>query len=151
MANLKGRVETEVELKASPEQFYNMWRRTAHHLPNAAGHHIKAVEVHEGDWDTHGAVKFWNYTLDGKEETFKERLEFDDATKTIKLVGLEGDVFKHYKTFTPIYELAPKGQGSVAKATIEYEKLSEDVPAPDRYLGMAVKIAQDIDAHHSKA
>ncbi|EXB23151.1 MLP-like protein 329 [Morus notabilis] len=150
MANLKGKVETEVELKATPEQFYNMFRRTAHHLPNVAGHHIKAVEVHEGDWDSHDCVKFWNYTIDGRAETFKEKLEFDDETKTIRLVGLEGDVFKHYKSFTPIYELTPKGNGGVAKTVIEYEKLSEDVPAPDKYLAMAVKIAQDIDAHHSK-
>ena len=63
MANLKGKVETEIEIKASPEKFYNMFTKTAHHVPNAAGNHIKGVEVHEGDWDTHGSVKFWNYTL----------------------------------------------------------------------------------------
>ena len=62
MANLKGRTERDVELKATPEQFYNMWRRAAHQLPDIAGH-IQAVELHEGDWDLHGSIKFWNYTI----------------------------------------------------------------------------------------
>ena len=89
--------------------------------------------------------------LDGREETIKERLEFDDETKTIKLVGLEGDVFKQYKSFVPIYELTPKGEGCLAKTIVEYEKLNENVPAPDKYLAMAVNIAKEICAHYSKA
>ncbi|PON66662.1 Major latex protein domain containing protein [Trema orientale] len=89
--------------------------------------------------------------LDGNDETFKERVEFDDETKTVRLVGLEGDVFKYYKSFTPVYQLIPKGEGSLVKSSIEYEKLSEDVPAPDKYLVMAINMARDIDEHLSKA
>ena len=90
-------------------------------------------------------------SLDGQKETFKERLEFDDITKTIKCVGLEGDVFKLYKSYNVIFELTPKGEGCLVKNIIEYEKLSEDVPAPENYLAMIVNIAKDICSHHSKA
>ena len=54
-------------------------------------------------------------SLDGKEETFKERLEFDDETKTIKCVGVEGDLFKLYKSYTAIFELTPKGEDCLVK------------------------------------
>ncbi|EXC27070.1 hypothetical protein L484_004141 [Morus notabilis] len=49
MTNLKGKVETEIEINASPEKYYNIWKQ-AHHVPNIAGDH-------KGDWHTHGGVK----------------------------------------------------------------------------------------------
>ena len=88
--------------------------------------------------------------LDGKQETFKERLEFDDETKTIKCVGVEGDVFKLYKSCTSIFEVTPKGDGCLVKIIIDYEKLSEDVPAPENYVAMLADVAKDICSHHSK-
>ena len=62
MSNLKGKVETVIEIEASPEQYYNIWKQ-AHHIPNVAGDHIQGVDVHEGDWDSHGGVKSWKYTV----------------------------------------------------------------------------------------
>ena len=63
MANLKGKVETEIELKCSADQYYDIWK-TPHHVPHAAGDHIQGVDMHEGDWDSHGhgSIKIWQYT-----------------------------------------------------------------------------------------
>jgi hypothetical protein len=67
MASLKGKLETEIEIKADPQKFYEIFKKQAHQVPNATDH-IQAVEVHEGDWETHGSVKLWNYTV-GKPTT----------------------------------------------------------------------------------
>ena len=63
MANLKGKIESEVEIKSSSEKYYNFFK-TPHHVPNVAGDHIQGVDMHEGDWDSHGhgSVKIWQYT-----------------------------------------------------------------------------------------
>ncbi|KAK7836097.1 MLP-like protein 28 [Quercus suber] len=149
--SLKGKVGTEIEIKSPPEKFYNIFKSQAYHVPNAAPNHIQGVDVHEGDWETHGSVKIWKYTAEGESGVFKEKVELDDANRSVTLVGIEGDVMKDYKTFKPIYQVVPKGTGSLAKLSIEYEKLREDVPAPNKYVTLMVNITKDLDAHIMKA
>ncbi|XP_050275431.1 MLP-like protein 28 [Quercus robur] len=149
--SLKGKVGTEIEIKSPPEKFYNIFKSQAYHVPNAAPNHIQGVDVHEGDWETHGSIKIWKYTAEGESGVFKEKVELDDANRSVTLVGIEGDVMKDYKTFKPIYQVVPKGIGSLAKLSIEYEKLREDVPAPNKYVTLMVNITKDLDAHIMKA
>ncbi|KAF2316802.1 hypothetical protein GH714_042143 [Hevea brasiliensis] len=85
-------------------------------------------------------------TAEGKAGVFKEKVEIDEENKIIKLIGLEGDVFKLYKVYNGIWHLTPKGQGSLAKLTLEYEKLNESVPAPHIYLDFMISLTTDIDA-----
>ncbi|GMN66593.1 hypothetical protein TIFTF001_035657 [Ficus carica] len=152
MSNLKGKAETVIEIEASPEQYYNIWKQ-AHHIPNVAGDHIQGVDVHEGDWHSHGGVKSWKYTVDGISGVFKEKVEFDDENKAVILNGLEGDVFKEYKSYKPVYHVLPnpKGKGSLVKLSIEYEKLHEGVSPPDIYVKLMVNISKDLDVHLNKA
>jgi hypothetical protein len=89
--------------------------------------------------------------IEGNAEVFKEKVEFDDASRTVTLVGVEGDVMKSYKTFKVIFKVAPKAVGGLATLTIEYEKLRSDVPAPNQYFTMMLNIAKDVDAHLVKA
>jgi len=94
-------------------------------------------------------------TIEGNAEVFKEKVEFDDASRTVTLVGVEGDLMKGYKTFKVIYKATPKADGGLARATvtntIEYEKLRADVPTPNTYFTMMLNIAKDVDAHLVKA
>ena len=57
-----GTYVTEVPLKGSAEKHYKRWRNENHLFPDAIGHHIQGVTVHDGEWDSHGAIKIWNYT-----------------------------------------------------------------------------------------
>ncbi|KAB2620023.1 MLP-like protein 28 [Pyrus ussuriensis x Pyrus communis] len=66
----------------------------------------------------------------------QENVEFNDKNKSITLNGLEGDVFQYYKSFKPVYQFTQKDEGNIAKLSIEYEKLTEDVAAPDKYVGL---------------
>jgi len=56
---------TEVPLKGTAEKHFQRWRNENHLFPDAVGHHIQGVSVHDGEWDTHGSIKIWNYTLGG--------------------------------------------------------------------------------------
>jgi hypothetical protein len=60
---LEGKLETEIELKADAQKFYEIFKKQGHQVPNATPDHIQAVSVHEGDWETHGSVKIWQYTV----------------------------------------------------------------------------------------
>ena len=86
---------------------------------------------------------------DGKPEVFKEQVEFDDEKLAVTLIGLEGDVFEHYKTFKVTYQVVPKdSEHSLAILTLEYEKLRDDTPYPYKYLHLMNKLTKDIEAHH---
>ncbi|KAJ7942972.1 MLP-like protein [Quillaja saponaria] len=123
---LTGKVEREVEIKVPAQRFYNIFKKEAHHVSTASPNSIQAVHVHEGDWETHGSIKVWKYTV-------------DDGTSGV------------YKVFKPVYQAIPKDGGiSVVKLSIEYEKLREEVPPPDKYVGLMFNITKDIEAHHLK-
>ncbi|KAI3433154.1 Bet_v_1 domain-containing protein [Psidium guajava] len=147
MANLRGKLEAEVELKAPADKFFKVWRSETHKLSTITSKNIQGVKVHEGDWDQHGAIKIWNYTVDGKSEVFKEKVEFDDDNMSFTLHGTEGHVFDAWKVFKPACKLVPKEQGSVAKLSIEYEKYKASDPKPDKYMAFFIDMTKDIDAH----
>ncbi|XP_071724926.1 MLP-like protein 328 [Rutidosis leptorrhynchoides] len=110
---------------------------------------IQANEHHNDPWDDHGhgSVVTLNYTCEGKAEVFKERIEVADANMKAKHVGVDGDVFKIYKSYVIIFQYTPKGTGTLAKITIEYEKLSDDVPDAIPYLNLLVECNRDSDEH----
>ena len=60
---LKYKLETDIEIKAQADKFYNIFRSRMHLIPNVSSDKIQGVQVHEGDWETTGSVKHWNYTL----------------------------------------------------------------------------------------
>ncbi|OWM86188.1 MLP-like protein 328 [Punica granatum] len=144
---LHGRLQKDIDLKSSADQYYRMWRKESHKIPTATTQNIQAVALHEGDWHDHGAIKIWNYTVEGKSGTFKEKVEFDDANMTFTLHGIEGDVYDEYKVYRPICKVVPKSKGSVAKLALEYERVNEDTPIPNKYMDFFVSMTQDIDAH----
>ncbi|EEF36378.1 MLP-like protein 34 [Ricinus communis] len=143
---MAAKLETVLELSCTPQQFFTVWKSEAHQIPNHTPNNIHAVDVHEGDWETAGSLKAWKYTVDGTTETFKERIEVDEENMKVTLVGEEGDVMKSYKVFKPIYYLAPKGNGCLATCVIEYEKVNENVPAPDKYMEFMINATKEIDA-----
>ncbi|KAM2329981.1 hypothetical protein ACFX1X_020875 [Malus domestica] len=122
---LHGKIGTEIEIKAPADKLYNMFK-SAHLIPNISNTHIKGVDVHEGDWETHGSIKIWKY----------------------ELVVLRSSYTHSYKSFKGVYKFTQKDESTcIANLWIEYEKLNENVEAPDRYVGLMIKLVQDLDAH----
>lgn len=78
----------------------------------------------------------------------KEKVEFNDEKMAMTVVGLEGDVFDHYKVFNATYQVVSKGpQHSLAVLTLEYEKLDDGSPYPYKYLDLMNAITKDIESH----
>ncbi|XP_010476570.1 PREDICTED: MLP-like protein 328 [Camelina sativa] len=143
-----GTYVTDVPLKGSAEKHYKRWKSENHLFPDAIGHHIQGVTVHEGDWDTHGAIKSWNYTCDGKQEVFKEKREFDDKKMTVTFRGLDGHVMEQLKVYDVIFQFVPKSvEGCLCKVTMIWEKRNEDSPEPIKYMKFATSLAIDMDDH----
>ena len=61
MTTLFGKVEADVEIKASPEKFHEILGGRPHHISNVCPDKIQGCALHEGDWGTEGSVIYWDY------------------------------------------------------------------------------------------
>lgn len=90
---------------------------------------------------------------DGKVTTCKENIEvLDEEKKSMTFNLFEGDVEQHYKIFKINLQVIDKDDGgAIAKWSIEYEKVNENVEPPYGYLGYLTKLSKDTDDHILKA
>ncbi|XP_058728488.1 MLP-like protein 34 [Vicia villosa] len=147
--SLSGKVVSETEIEATAAKFYNIFRKQLGDVPSISPE-VHENSVHEGDWENIGSVKHWEYTIEGRKHTTKEKIEsLDDENKVIIYSVYDGDVADSYKSFKVTLPVIDKEHGGVVKWSIEYEKLKEDITAasPDSYLVLFAKITKDIDAH----
>ncbi|XP_050231862.1 MLP-like protein 28 [Mercurialis annua] len=147
---LFGKMEADVEIKASPEIFHDLIGGRPHHMPNAS-HKLQSCDLHEGEFGKHGSVVYWNYVHDGVPKVAKELVEKDDENFSTTYKVIEGDIMKEYKSFNLIVKAIPKGEGSNVHWTIEYEKLNADIPEPHSILEFVVGLTKDLDDHLAKA
>ncbi|XP_068333063.1 MLP-like protein 31 [Pyrus communis] len=143
-----GKVEADVEIKASAAKFHEMFTHKPHHISNVSNSNIQGCDLHEGDWGTIGSVVYWNYFHDGKAKVAKELVEAIDAENNlITFKVIEGDLMEHYKSFKITIHATPKGEGCNVHWTMEYEKHHDDIEDPHTLLQFAVEVSKDIDAH----
>lgn len=82
----------------------------------------------------------------------KEKIETaDDANKIVSYSVIDGDIAAFYKNFKASLQVIPKGDGSLVKWSLEFEKAKEEVPDPNIILEIAVKTFKDLDAYLLKA
>ena len=62
---LAGKLVSEVKINVAAEKYYKIWKHEVSHVPKICPKYIQKVEVHEGDWDSHGhgSVKIWHYSI----------------------------------------------------------------------------------------
>jgi len=94
-----------------------------------------------------GVRNFLCESLEGKTETIKDKVEIDEENKSLTFTALEGDLLAHYKSYKATVKINPKAEGCLMKVIVDYEKLTSDVPVPDKYLDFVVSLVKDIDAH----
>ncbi|KAF8040162.1 hypothetical protein BT93_B2402 [Corymbia citriodora subsp. variegata] len=144
---LAGTLETELELKSPADKYFKRISSELHQAPNASSDKVHAVEVHEGDWETPGSVKIWTYTMNGKQEVLKDKIEVDEAKKSVTFVAVDGHVLEKYKSYKVTLHIVPKGEASVAKITVDFEKQHESHDDPKDYLQFVISLIKDIDEH----
>ncbi|KAM5567004.1 hypothetical protein ABKV19_015233 [Rosa sericea] len=110
-------LEELVEIKASADEVYKVLSNQHHLIPEAASDHVQEVAVHEGDWETTGSVKVWKYTLDGRAESFKEKVEIDEANNSVSLTGVEGHVLEQYRSNKVTFQVIPKREKCTISAS----------------------------------
>ncbi|OMO99690.1 hypothetical protein COLO4_13144 [Corchorus olitorius] len=152
MAQIR-KMDCQVEIKSSAEQFFDAFKNNIHLMPKLANQVIQDVQLVQGDWQSVGCVRFWTFTVgEGKTETATEQWEaVDDESRmiTFKLVG--GRLMNDYKSFKSFLKVAPKGEGSLATWTIEYEKQNDNNPEPVAYSDFYATWIKNVDANLSKA
>lgn len=86
--------------------------------------------------------------IDGKPQASNQLLEAaDEKNKSITYTAFGGDLMQAYKSVKAIIRVEPKDhQNSLVTWTVEYEKVSEDIPDPDSLLDLAYKITKDVEA-----
>lgn len=57
------KIEMDVPIKATPQQFYEVLCNKTHHISNVCPDIVKGIELHEGDWGTEGCIISWNYVF----------------------------------------------------------------------------------------
>ncbi|CAN6844471.1 unnamed protein product [Brassica oleracea var. botrytis] len=68
-SSLVGKLETEVEIKASAGKFHHMFAGRPHHVSKASPGNIQGCDLHEGDWGKVGSIVYWNY-IHGKSTSY---------------------------------------------------------------------------------
>ncbi|GMI75188.1 MLP-like protein 28 [Hibiscus trionum] len=148
-----GKLEVDVEIKASPEQFHDMFTNKPHHVHHTCNDKIQGCDLHEGEWGKVGTIINWSYVHEGKAKKAKEVIEAVDPDKNlITFRVIEGDLMEEYKTFLLTIQVSPKseGTGSIVHWTLEYERLHEGVDHPETMLKFVKDVSEDIDAHLTK-
>ncbi|KAF7808724.1 MLP-like protein 43 [Senna tora] len=147
--SLVGKVEADVELKASALGFLEMFSTKTYQLPNIDPSFIQSVEILAGQWGAIGLILLVHYTLDGKASVVKAEIEdinLIDISITFNV--LEGDLLEQYKSIQFIIKVTPKilQLGSEVHWTIQYEKLNDQIPDPNSLLEEILELSKDIDA-----
>ncbi|XP_043808375.1 MLP-like protein 28 [Manihot esculenta] len=116
-------------------QFHDVFSSRPYLIPNMSPHKILGVDLLEGEWD-------------GSVTVAKDLIETIDNVHLLTVFKvIEGDVLKEYKSFKLTVQATPKGEGSVVRWTLEYEKIHENIRDPYSLLEFIVQFSKDVSAH----
>ncbi|XP_026459460.1 major latex protein 15-like [Papaver somniferum] len=148
ISGLVGKLVTESEVNCDANEYYKIGKH--HEEVPTASPHVSDVKVIEGHGTTSGRIKQWNITVAaGRNECNVEKTTYNDETRTICHINIDGDIMKKHKKFDVILVVTPKanGLGSIVTWTIEYEKINEGSPVPIYWLGFLQSLIEDLDSH----
>ncbi|XP_062150072.1 MLP-like protein 423 [Alnus glutinosa] len=144
-----GKLDVEVEVKSHADKFWASIRDSPTILPKAFPNDYKSIEILEGDGKSVGTVRLITYG-EGSPlvKVSKEKIEaFDEGKRTLSFSVIEGDLLNYYKVFKCHITVVPKGAGSLAKWSSEFQKATEEIPDPHVIKDFVVKNFQELDAY----
>ncbi|XP_041009772.1 MLP-like protein 43 [Juglans microcarpa x Juglans regia] len=145
-SSLSGKLSIEVEAKSSAPALYEANSKRFYEIPKLCPNFIQKVDLVEGNRENVGAVINWHFLFEGKTVNSQEILESIDDEKlsvTFKVIG--GLLVEAYKSFKFVFQAIPKKQGCLARWTVEYEKLNEEIPDPKEMLQFAADLIKEMD------
>ncbi|XP_042443165.1 MLP-like protein 423 [Zingiber officinale] len=143
------KTELDVEAKSSADKMWEAIRMSAQLFPKIFPEEYESIEIVEGDGKSAGTIRLLKYAPEVKILTFaKERIDLvDDEKKHVSYTVIDGEIMNLYKTFKATLKVEGKGEGSVVKWCIDYEKASEEVPDPDPFKEVAAKTFSHLDEY----
>ncbi|CAA7055764.1 unnamed protein product [Microthlaspi erraticum] len=141
-------VGVDVEIK-TPANKFHMFTGRSQHLSKAT-RYIQGCDLLEGEWGKVGSILLWNLVFDGEPRVSKDMIEAMDLEKNvIQWRVLEGPLKKDYKSFLKTMKVSPtkEGSGNVVKWNIQYERIDEKVPHPERLLQFLVEMTKEVDLY----
>ncbi|CAL1374294.1 unnamed protein product [Linum trigynum] len=149
---LSGKLEVQFAIRLPASQHHEIFSARPHHVSNMAPAKVRNCAVHEGHFGQKGTIIEWDYVHDGEKKLAKQIVEdMDDVNFSTSFKMIEGDLMKEYKEFMIVVKATPKSEStSLIHWTLEYEKLSEDIPEPFSLLQFFVHLSKDIDDHHAE-
>ncbi|KAG8634754.1 MLP-like protein 28 [Manihot esculenta] len=145
---LWGKLEIHFWIDAPADQFHDVFSSRPYLIPNMSPHKILSVDLLEGEWGKEGAIICWKYFYGGSVQVAKQVIETIDNVNLLTVYKvIEGDVLKEYKSFKLTVQATPKGEGSVVRWTLEYEKIHENIQDPYSLLEFIVQFSKDVSAH----
>ncbi|KAK8959387.1 MLP-like protein 423 [Platanthera guangdongensis] len=144
------KVEVEVEVKSSADQFWAAILDSANLFPKISPNLYKSIEILEGDGKSAGSIRLITFA-EGIQCLKFEKMKIDVVDHEKKLVTysvIGGEILSYYKSFVPTLAVASKGDGgAVVTWSVEYEKLNEDAPDAETIKEFAVQTFQGLDAY----
>ncbi|KAL5726357.1 hypothetical protein ACHQM5_009407 [Ranunculus cassubicifolius] len=150
MASQTSKLEMEKEAKCSPHKFYEMIKYSLQHLPAVFPESCKNSAILEGDGESVGTVRSWQYVFPGTTKVLeaKGRTEVIDDENMVMVINMyEGCHTDHYAVFIVTMKVIPKGEGTLVKWTLEFDKHSEGGGEAPHYMELYSQITEKIDAH----
>ncbi|XP_047956514.1 MLP-like protein 43 [Salvia hispanica] len=144
MANQVETLVASSPTKTPSEKYYTFFKFRLTEIVTIYPAVYKSAEVIEGELGVAGCKTLWTYALGELSMGMKVLSEvIDDATKTIKLTVLDGDVLKLYKSFACTLKVS---EGS-AQWVIEYERASPLTLPPLAYVPILTTLITLVDAY----
>uniref|UniRef100_A0A0D9W5Y5 Bet v I/Major latex protein domain-containing protein n=1 Tax=Leersia perrieri TaxID=77586 RepID=A0A0D9W5Y5_9ORYZ len=148
---MASKVELSVEVKSPADKLWTALRDSTDLFPKIFPQQYKSIETVEGDGKSAGTVRLLKYTEGVPMVTFaKEKVEVaDDEKKVVSYSVVDGELVSFYKNFRVTLQVVPKGgedgAGAVVNWTMEFDKVSEQIPEPDVIKETAAKTFHDLD------
>ncbi|XP_042509562.1 MLP-like protein 28 [Macadamia integrifolia] len=146
---LTGKLAVEMEIKSSADEYFHGWVNHGSLFSTALPDDLHKSEVHEGDGKSLHSINSYCYVLDGNTvASAKAKMEaIDEENKSITLNAYDGHVGELYCKYKLNVQVFTKDGKNFVKCTLDYEKLSEEVPEPINYLDLTTRFCKGLDAH----
>ncbi|KAI7732776.1 hypothetical protein M8C21_013536 [Ambrosia artemisiifolia] len=120
---LSGTIVKQVNIKSDSDMFHETFRYRPYHISQMSP--------------------------DGKPQVVKEVIEaIDKENKLVRFKVTEGDIMEAYKTFAITIRVDTHGEENVVTCTLDYEKVNEYIPNPDRLMELVLIVAKDVETYH---
>ncbi|XP_073148546.1 kirola-like [Henckelia pumila] len=143
-----GKLIAQVAFKAGGDVFHQILRNNPSHLVTTSPTKFQGCELQQGTLGVNGSVLFWNYTLEGKEETCKQIIQnIDEEKKQITFKFIEGDLIQLYKNLTITFHVETKDGVDFVTWTAEYEIIDDATRHPFYVLNFCVEFTSELEHH----